>query len=342
MSNGNILVVDDATESLKLLVGILTAEGYEVHPADSGELALASTKYITPELILLDIRMPGNDGFEVMRQLKSSKELRDIPVMFISASNVVNDHLLSFDLGAVDFVSKPFRNEEVLARVQTHLELSRLRTQLKKEVDERTKELSLAISLLEKEFVERERIESDRQIFYRETIYSATNGKLQICDYVDMVRYIIEAQVRIAADGFANLYKTRSEAREFCIEHGIVNDKLDDFIYGFGEAIDNAVKHCGKGSVLMGADSESVWIVVSDKGPGIESLVLPKAVLRRGFSTKASMGLGYSIILETADQVLLSTSDEGTNIVLIKNIISDKAISLDSFPETWDMIPDSF
>jgi DNA-binding response OmpR family regulator len=127
---GAILVVDDTQAALKLLTGILGQEGYEVRPADSGQLALASVEERPPELILLDIRMPGMDGFEVLRRLKAREESRRIPVIILSAATELDQRVAGLRLGAVDFVRKPFEREELLARVATHLELFRLRTEL--------------------------------------------------------------------------------------------------------------------------------------------------------------------------------------------------------------------
>ena len=127
---GVILVVDDTRSAVELLTGVLTREGYDVRPADSGERALASVAAAPPDLILLDIRMPGLDGFEVCRRLKARDESRHIPVMFISAATEVEQRVAGLRLGAVDFVTKPFQREELLARVGTHLELSRLRARL--------------------------------------------------------------------------------------------------------------------------------------------------------------------------------------------------------------------
>ena len=130
---GTILIVDDAPASLKLLVDTLAPEGYEVLSASSGEQALASVAARLPELVLLDIRMPGMGGFEVYRQLKARAETRDLPVIFLSAVTEMVQRVEGLQLGAVDFVSKPFQVEELLARVQTQLELRRLRVQLEKQ-----------------------------------------------------------------------------------------------------------------------------------------------------------------------------------------------------------------
>ena len=136
-----ILVADDESESRQLLVDILKAEGYEVRPADDGQLALASIMAQPPDLILLDIRMPDMDGFEVCRRLKSRAATEEIPVIFISASGELEEKVEGLRLGAVDYVTKPFQREELLARVRTHLELGRLRAHLEMQVAERTAEL---------------------------------------------------------------------------------------------------------------------------------------------------------------------------------------------------------
>ena len=126
-TKGTILVVDDTPASLKLLVDMLTGDGYQVSPAESGELALASAAACPPELILLDMQMPHMDGFDVFRRLRAREESRDIPIMFISAGGESAERVEGFRLGAVDSISKPFQREELLARVQTHLELRRMR-----------------------------------------------------------------------------------------------------------------------------------------------------------------------------------------------------------------------
>lgn len=141
MNKGIILAADDTPASLKLLNDILVAEGYEVRAAINGELALNSAKMDPPDLILLDISMPGMDGFEVCAHLKEMEHTRDIPVIFVSALSAIEEILKGFKRGAVDYVTKPFHREELLARVRTHIELNQLRHHLEKMVEERTKSL---------------------------------------------------------------------------------------------------------------------------------------------------------------------------------------------------------
>jgi putative nucleotidyltransferase with HDIG domain len=138
---GHILAVDDTPASLKLLTDILKTEGYEVRSAISGELALNAAISNPPELILLDIRMPEMNGFEVCRRLKEHPETRNVPIIFVSAMSETNEKVQGFELGAVDFVTKPYQREELLARVRTHLEVQRLRNHLEDLIEERTRKL---------------------------------------------------------------------------------------------------------------------------------------------------------------------------------------------------------
>jgi PAS domain S-box-containing protein len=130
-SRGIILVVDDDPECLDLAISLLGAEGYLVRPAMSGEAALEPMAAWPPDLILLDVRMPGMGGFETCRRLRASEETADVPLIFLSAAESLEEHLEGLALGAVDFIVKPLRREELLARVRTQIELGRLRAGLR-------------------------------------------------------------------------------------------------------------------------------------------------------------------------------------------------------------------
>ncbi len=148
--NGNILVVDDTPQTLQLLVAILSGANYTVRPADSGALALASVLAYPPELVLLDVNMPEMSGFEVCRQLKQNPATQAIPVVFLSGLTDLDDRVQGFQLGAVDFVAKPFQRDELLARVSTHLQLARLQKDLTSEVAKQTRDLQGAYQELAK------------------------------------------------------------------------------------------------------------------------------------------------------------------------------------------------
>ena len=126
----DILLVDDSAENLRLLTQILSGQGYEVRAVTSGQRALASALVEPPSLILLDIRMPEMDGYQVCRELKGCEATENIPVIFISALQDLQDKVDGFAAGGVDFVTKPFQPQEVLARVEAHLTLQRLQREL--------------------------------------------------------------------------------------------------------------------------------------------------------------------------------------------------------------------
>lgn len=127
---GNILIVDDTPDNLRLLSSTLTARGYKVRSAINGAMALMGAQAAPPDLILLEIKMPDMDGYEVCQRLKENQQTREIPVIFISALNEVLDKVKAFTSGGVDYIQKPFHVEEVLARIENQLTIRRLQVQL--------------------------------------------------------------------------------------------------------------------------------------------------------------------------------------------------------------------
>ena len=137
----DILIVDDAPANLRLLSQMLTKYGYKVRAVINGSHALEAVKMSSPDLILLDIMMPGLSGYEVCEQLKANEKTRGIPIIFISALDAAGDKIRAFTAGGVDYITKPFHAEEVLARVETHLSLRELRVSLEAQVVARTAEI---------------------------------------------------------------------------------------------------------------------------------------------------------------------------------------------------------
>jgi formate hydrogenlyase transcriptional activator len=127
---GNLLIVDDDLTARQTLDALMTQEEYEVRCAPNGETALIFAREDPPELILLDVRLPDMDGFQVCRRLKEDRRSRNIPVIFISALDEVVDKVKGFDAGGVDYITKPFQVGEMLARVEAHLSLKRLQEQI--------------------------------------------------------------------------------------------------------------------------------------------------------------------------------------------------------------------
>lgn len=133
-ADASVLVVDDIQANLRLLIDFLRSEDYTVRLAPSGALALKAVAHQAPDLILLDIDMPDMDGYEVCRRLKAQETSREIPVIFVSALNETMDKVKAFEVGGVDYVTKPFQFDEVKARVETHLKLRRAQTTLRENI----------------------------------------------------------------------------------------------------------------------------------------------------------------------------------------------------------------
>lgn len=129
--SATILIVDDNKKNLQVLGNFLHEEGYKIAIAQDGYQAIKLAEKIKPGLILMDVMMPGIDGFEACLNLKSKKELKDIPVVFLTAKSETTDIIEGFKKGGVDYITKPFKKEELLVRVKTHMELENARKMLK-------------------------------------------------------------------------------------------------------------------------------------------------------------------------------------------------------------------
>ncbi|MDZ8188920.1 MAG: response regulator [Nostoc sp. ChiSLP02] len=171
-----ILIVDDTPINLEMLFDFLGQAGFTVLIAEDGESAIARAEYAPPDLILLDILMPGMDGFETCRLLKKSELTREIPVIFMTALSETVDKVKGFDLGAVDYLTKPLQHQEVLARVQLHLKLRTL-----------TKTLQEQNLRLESEIAERLRVEE--KIREQAALLDITSDAILVRDFGNQIRY---------------------------------------------------------------------------------------------------------------------------------------------------------
>ena len=131
-----ILVVDDQPANLKVLLSFLQEHNYRVYMVDSGQRALDILPKIRPDLVLLDVMMPGMNGFEICRRIKADKKLASLPIIFMTALDSVGDKMAGFAAGAVDYITKPFQQAEVLARINTHITLRKREKELEQALEE--------------------------------------------------------------------------------------------------------------------------------------------------------------------------------------------------------------
>ena len=183
LEGASIMIVDDTPANLELLAEMLHAKGYRVLQFPNGMTALHACVRVKPDLILLDIMMPQMDGFEVNRRLKTDEKLRDIPVIFISALDDTANIVQALSQGGVDYITKPFKEEEVLARVRTHLKIVFLQRQLKAHnenleelVAKRTQQLTRAHERLK----ELDRLKDDFLSMISHEIRTPANGLLGV------------------------------------------------------------------------------------------------------------------------------------------------------------------
>lgn len=134
--NATILVVDDQPNNIKVLLSFFKKHNFQTRIADSGERALQMLDRFTPDLVLLDVMMPGLNGFETCQRIKADEEKRDIPIIFMTALDSIEDKLTGFEAGGLDYITKPFNQAEVLARINTHIALRRKSIELEKALRE--------------------------------------------------------------------------------------------------------------------------------------------------------------------------------------------------------------
>jgi DNA-binding response OmpR family regulator len=234
-AKGNLLVVDDDLLARQTMEAFLAQEGYEVRCAPNGHTALMFAREDPPELILLDIRLPDTEGFEVCRRLKEDQETTDIPVIFISGLGEVVDKVKGFAAGGVDYITKPFQGEEVLARVEVHLTLRRLQEQVKvqnaqlqrshdeleKRVKERTADLARANEQLvdsEKALKERLRMNEIKEKIVDQIFM--TLGRNQGVKMKDLFNLVVPALMDIIKIQRCALFSVKEDSEHVVLEAG--------------------------------------------------------------------------------------------------------------------------
>lgn len=169
LSGSSVLIVDDNPRNLQLISSLLKNQGYKLYITNSGENALKFLETTLPDLILLDVMMPGMSGYELCRLLKKQERLRNIPVIFLTAKTELEDIIEGFDSGAVDYISKPFRSQEVIARISTHLQLKltqRMLANKNEQLEELNHQLVNSKIIIEEDAKNLARLNSEKDKFF--------------------------------------------------------------------------------------------------------------------------------------------------------------------------------
>jgi len=183
---------------------------------------------------------------------------------------------------------------------------------------------SVVRDVTERKRTERERRETllvaerDKRRFYRETILAVTGGKFELGEPEDAAMWTRNPEMHRTFSSYEELRPVRQDVVDWCQANGLPESQAAEFKVAVGEAITNAVKHAAGGAVMAGKMPDSVWVAIVDRGTGIDTFSLPKVALMPGFTTKVSLGMGYTLMLDICDRVRLATGPAGTTLVLVK------------------------
>ncbi|NJM74309.1 MAG: response regulator, partial [Scytonema sp. RU_4_4] len=327
----NILIVDDSPDSLHLLAGILSKPGYKVRLAPDSELALQFAQSTPPDLILLDIMMPEMDGYEVCSLLKASERTKDVPVIFISALNEVFDMVKAFSLGAVDYITKPFQAQEVLARVENQLRSSRL-----------SKQLLEQNAQLAEEIEERKRVEEAlrQQKELLQTIFDHIPVMVSLHDSNGQIQLVNRELERVlgwsgeeleAVDLLAECYPD-PECRTSVLEHMIAaTGKWQDFKTKIrdGRYVDTSwanIRLSNGTNIGIGQDiTERLLAELRERKQAEDASILEERnrIARDIHDTLAQVLTGVVVHMEAAKVVVSEDSKARTHITQAQNLARD-------------------
>jgi signal transduction histidine kinase len=328
----NILLVDDTPTNLQVLVGFLAHGGYVIRIAEDGPSALDQIARQRPDLILLDVAMPGMDGFELCRQLKQDPETKDIPVLFLTARTEISDRLAGFGAGAVDYLAKPIQKEEVIARVSAHLTIVRQRRQLQAMLEQRQRFMRIAAHDLRNlvtiiagfsELGMMIQDPAEQQPMFSRINQASTQMKALIEDFLALntlsqtaggkaETFDLRPVIEQVSDQSSLAAQSKSINLVFRLPPGpiLVSGNLGHTHQILSNYTSNALKFSPPGSLtcLSAQRKDHCWHVeVRDQGPGILPEERPKLFLEfprisnRPTGGETSTGLGLSIVKSLAE-----------------------------------------
>ncbi|HWZ89540.1 MAG TPA: response regulator [Polyangiaceae bacterium] len=297
----SVLVVDDTVDNLRLLTGVLEQMGHEVRPVTSGPQALVAARHSPPDLVLLDVTMPEMTGYEVCARFKADPQLKDIPVIFLTALSDIADKVKAFEVGGIDYITKPFHLEEVQARVRTHLALRSATVQLSRsyaklqQLEQLREDLvhmvvhdmrsPLTVLSVHLEFLKNEcqKLSPEAAGDLQAAIQGAQQVARMANDLLDVSRLEegklnlklaehdlggLAEKVRSSLSGFERGRTIELELMAPTVavcDSGLVQRILENLV-------SNAIKHTPSGSTIrisVGSRDRRALVAVSDQGPGV-------------------------------------------------------------------------
>lgn len=312
MAEATILIVEDNLHNIALLKAHLASGSYRIEVAYDGEEALRTVKELQPDLIMLDIMLPGIDGFEVCRLLKNDRETQLIPIMMLTALDEMEAKIKGLDCGADEFLQKPFVPLELLCRVKS---LIRIKYLMQQQIELERAKLEMQ-QLLGKEEIQR--------ALLGECIFAITGGKLEILQDTGALDWPMEDSALLMKEVVRepeDVTKTRRKLENLGLQKNLPEERLFDFVLCCSEAMTNALRHGGGGELSIFEKEERLLVLVDDRGPGIEFSRIPSSTLQKGFSTKCSLGCGFTLMLQLSDKLYVSTGPEGTRVLLVFSLL---------------------
>ena len=328
-NNALVMVVDDQEANVSAVGGLLARDGFDVAPCLSGKEALASIAAEVPDLVLLDMRMPGMDGFDVLKALQADDATKEIPVIFLTADHERESLVRAFSAGAVDYVTKPFVPEELLSRVRAHTGLKLARDHMQQLAEERQESLELIAHDLRNHFtnvlfsaemlagksqdegaaklVESIRGAADSGLLFLQAVLDQAAGEAR----GEAVEPLPVAQVvQDAVDAHSERARAKDMRLDLQLERGLlVRGQRLALCHVLQNLVSNAVKYAPTGSVVMVkavAHKDRARLLVIDQGPGIPEA--EQGDLFRRFAKlssqpsggETSTGLGLSLAKQKA------------------------------------------
>jgi len=359
IDNQRVLIVDDTPQNLDVLGKILRPYGYNLAIAQSGEQAIKTARHFNPDLILLDVMMPGIDGYETCSRLKQVESLKDVPVIFVTAKHDAKDIVHGFEVGGVDYINKPFMQEEIIARIKSHLELYEAKKKLIKLNHQKNRFLGIAAHDLRNPLTsimgfselmlhDLNSSKCDLENFHKRAslIFGASNAMYQLINDLLDISIIEEGGFKLEKldSSICELLTERvSVARMICeskninIECECLVDQLicmdkNRITQVIDNLLSNAIKFSPKGSLIsVKAESgtDTLKVSVIDNGPGIpdeeKSTIFDdyKTLSNRPTGGEKSTGLGMSIvkkIIETHKGDISVRTSEGGGATIVFEI----------------------